>query len=249
MSGVKLIMNNYNHINKILKDCPDLDMDINEVKFKKLSSGKTNQSFLVEDDLKKYVLRLNSKKSLNYNIDRKRELEILNSIRNKSIGPKVVYSDDDYSFLITEFIEGTPLLLDKISNQEAQDLNDLIDKYQKIEINIPRFNYLEHLKKYETFISNNYCINSDLSKKLETFYPHLEDFQNQGWEPVLCHHDLSTFNIIKTNNGLRIIDWEYSAYGHACFDKEYTRLSKSKDNFFNNLFGILDEMWSLINKI
>ena len=77
MSGVKLIMNNYNHINKILKDCPDLDMDINEVKFKKLSSGKTNQSFLVEGDLKKYVLRLNSKKSLNYNIDRKRELEIL----------------------------------------------------------------------------------------------------------------------------------------------------------------------------
>ena len=119
-------MNNYNHINKILKDCPDLDMDINEVKFKKLSSGKTNQSFLVEGDLKKYVLRLNSKKSLNYNIDRKRELEILNSIRNKSIGPKVVYSNDDYSFLITEFIEGTPLLLDKISNQEAQDLNDLI---------------------------------------------------------------------------------------------------------------------------
>ena len=123
-----------------------------------------------------------------------------------------------------------------------------VDQYAK-EINIPRFNYLEHLKKYETFISNNSCINSDLSEKLETFYPHLEDFQNQGWEPVLCHHDLSTFNIIKTINGLRIIDWEYSAYGHACFDKEYTRLSKSKDNFFNNLFGILDEMWSLINKI
>ena len=55
---------------------------------------------MVEGDLKKYVLRLNSKKSLNYNIDRKRELEILNSIRNKSIGPKVVYSDDAYSFLI-----------------------------------------------------------------------------------------------------------------------------------------------------
>ena len=100
MSGVKLIMNNYNHINKILKDCPDLDMDINEVKFKKLSSGKTNQSFLVEGDLKKYVLRLNSKKSLNYNIDRKRELEILNSIRNKSFEYKTFYPCPTNVFLI-----------------------------------------------------------------------------------------------------------------------------------------------------
>ena len=249
MSGVKLIMNNHNFVSKILKHCPNLDLDVNQAKFKKLASGKTNQSFLVEGDLKKYVLRLNSKKSLNYNIDRQRELEILNSIRDKSIGPMVVYSDDAYSFLITEFIEGKPLMLDKISNQEAQDLNDLIDKYQKIEINIPRFDYLEHLKKYETFISNNSYINSDLSKKLDNFYPRLEDFQNQNWKPVLCHHDLSNFNIIKTNNGLRIIDWEYSAYGHVRFDKEYIRLSKSKDNFFNDFFGILDEMWFLINNI
>ena len=249
MSGVKLIMNNHNFVSKILKHCPNLDLDVNQAKFKKLASGKTNQSFLVEGDLKKYVLRLNSKKSFNYNIDRQRELEILNSIRDKSIGPMVVYSDDAYSFLITEFIEGKPLMLDKISNQEAQDLNDLIDKYQKIEINIPRFDYLEHLKKYETFISNNSYINSDLSKKLDNFYPRLEDFQNQNWKPVLCHHDLSNFNIIKTNNGLRIIDWEYSAYGHVRFDKEYIRLSKSKDNFFNDFFGILDEMWFLINNI
>jgi len=249
LSGVNLIMNSYNYIKEILNDSPDFGLDMRNIKFKKLTSGKTNQSFLIEDDLKKYVLRLNSKKSHNYNIDRQRELKILNSIKDKSIGPKVVYCDQEYNFLITEFIKGTPLSLDKISCQDNKYLNDMIDKYQKIKINIPKFNYLEHFKKYEIFISKNSHIDLRLLKKLDNFYPYLEDFQNQDWKPVLCHHDLSSLNIIKTNNGLRIIDWEYSAYGHADFDKKYTRLSKTKDNFFDDLFGILDELWFLINDI
>ena len=68
MSGVNLIMNSYNYIKEILNDCPDFGLDMRNIKFKKLTSGKTNQSFFIEDDLKKYVLRLNSKKSHNYNI-------------------------------------------------------------------------------------------------------------------------------------------------------------------------------------
>ena len=31
--------------------------------------------------------------------------------------------------------------------------------------------------------------------------------------------------------------------------KNNTRLSKTKDNFFDDLFGILDELWFLINDI
>ena len=242
-------MSNYPNIREIIGNISILDLNLNKIEIKKLVSGKTNQSYLVKDDFKKYIIRLNSEKSNDYNIDRSRELKILKAIQEISIGPKIIYCDTEYNFLITEFIEGVLLLPNNISSLDKKNLNDLIMKYQKIEIILPKFNYFQHLKKYENFISQNLVINKKLLKKLNNFYPYLNDFQNQGWEPVLCHHDLISSNIIKSNNGLRIIDWEYSAYGHSNFDRCYSDFWEIKDSFFEEFFKILDEMWVMINKI
>ena len=80
----------------------------------------------------------------------------------------------------------------------------LINKYQKINIDLPKFNYLDHIKKYEKVILDRLKITIGLRKRLDNFYPLLEDFQNQDWSPVLCHHDLSTSNIIRTSEGIKI---------------------------------------------
>ena len=130
-----------------------------------------------------------------------------------------------------ELVKATQFAVDTNKN-----LYDLIDRYQNIKLNMPKFNYLNHFKRYENFISKNMKIDSKLSMKLKFFYPRLEDFQNQNWKPVLCHHDLSSSNIIKTNTGLRIIDWEYSGFGHFSFDKEYLSLDKTADIFFSDFY-------------
>ena len=241
-------MSNYHHIKKIIDDHSIFNEPTNKIEIEKLDNGRTNQSFLLRCDFKKYVLRLNTEKTISYNIDRSLELKILNIIKNNSIGPKVIYCDDSYNFLVTEFIEGEQLSLKTISVADKKNLYDLIDRYQNIKLNMPKFNYLNHFKKYENFISKNMKIDSKLSMKLKFFYPRLEDFQNQNWKPVLCHHDLSSSNIIKTNTGLRIIDWEYSGFGHFNFDKEYLSLDKTADIFFSDFFEILKELWYLINK-
>lgn len=38
------------------------------------------------------------------------------------------------------------------------------------------------------------------------------------WHPVICHHDMVPENIIETDRGLFIIDWEYAALGHPGLD-------------------------------
>ena len=139
-------MSNYPNIREIIGNISILDLNLNKIEIKKLVSGKTNQSYLVKDDFKKYIIRLNSEKSNDYNIDRSRELKILKAIQEISIGPKIIYCDTEYNFLITEFIEGVPLLPNNISNLDKINLNDLIMKYQKIEIILPKFNYFEHLQ-------------------------------------------------------------------------------------------------------
>ena len=242
-------MSNQHHIEKILRNIPGFDINLRKINFERLGAGRTNVSYLVQDGIRKYVLRLNSEKSKHYNIDRSRELKILNVLKDREIGPKVVYCDPSYNFLITEFIEGLPLLLNGVTEKNKEYLINLISKYQGIDIDLPKFNYFDHIKKYEVFLLERGRINKKISKKLKDFYPHLKDFQNEDWNPVLCHHDLSPSNIIKTSKGLRIIDWEFSAYGYSKFDKEHLIPSKNKDSFLDNLFEVLEELWFAISKI
>jgi len=44
-----------------------------------------------------------------------------------------------------------------------------------------------------------------------------------GWTPVLCHHDLIPENILETDDGLVLLDWEYASLGHPDFDQRYVR--------------------------
>ena len=97
-------MSNYHHIKKIIDDHSIFNEPTNKIEIEKLDNGRTNQSFLLRCDFKRYVLRLNTEKTISYNIDRSLELKILNIIKNNSIGPKVIYCDESYNFLVTEFI-------------------------------------------------------------------------------------------------------------------------------------------------
>ena len=38
------------------------------------------------------------------------------------------------------------------------------------------------------------------------------------WEPVISHHDLILENIIWSNQGMFLIDWEYAHLGHPLID-------------------------------
>ena len=46
-------MSNYPNIREIIGNISILDLNLNKIEIKKLVSGKTNQSYLVKDDLKK----------------------------------------------------------------------------------------------------------------------------------------------------------------------------------------------------
>ena len=48
-------MSNYPNIREIIGNISILDLNLNKIEIKKLVLGKTNQSYLVKDDLKKYL--------------------------------------------------------------------------------------------------------------------------------------------------------------------------------------------------
>ncbi len=239
-----------NHdLKNLIKNKTNLNLNFEKIVFKKFRQGKVNKSFLFHDDNKekKYILRINSNKSNLFNINRKHEALILKSVGKVGIAPKIIFSDPNYNFLITEFLEGSFFSKDKVTKNDLDLMYQLINKYQKINIDLPKFNYFDHIKKYEKVILDRLKITISLRKRLDNFYPLLEDFQNQDWSPVLCHHDLSTSNIIRTSEGIKIIDWEFAGNGFANFDYHLVGLSES-NKFLEDLINILSHLWDLIYK-
>ena len=241
-------MNKNSELIKLIEKT-DLNFNFKKISFKKLQNGKVNNSFLISDDEneRKYILRINSLKSNKFNISRKNEIIILNAIKEIEIAPRIIFSDPQLKFLITEYIDGSVCSKNNFSLNDRAILKKIIEKYQKIEIGLPKFNYLKHIKKYQKTISQKSTIDNKLKKRLEKFYPHLENFQNKNWSPVLCHHDLNPANIIKTDKGMKIIDWEFAGYGHPKYDLHCIGLIDKDDFFLNELINIINDLWHMIN--
>ena len=146
-------MNKNSELIKLIEKT-DLNFNFKKISFKKLQNGKVNNSFLISDDEneRKYILRINSSKSNKFNISRKNEIIILNAIEEVEIAPKIIFSDPQLKFLITEYIDGSVCSKNDFSLNDRAILKKIIEKYQKIEIGLPKFNYLKHIQKYQTYI-------------------------------------------------------------------------------------------------
>ena len=241
-------MNKNSELIKLIKKT-NLNFNLKKISFEKLQNGKVNNSFLINDDesKKKYILRINSPKSEKFNIIRKNEIIILNAIKEIKIAPKIIFSDPQFKFLITEYFDGYNYSKNNFSVNDRAILKKIVEKYQKIEIGLPKFNYLKHVEKYQKIISRKSKIDNKLKKRLEKFYPYLESFQNKNWSPVLCHHDLNPTNIIKTDRGMKIIDWEFAGYGHSKYDLYCIGFKDKDDFFFNELINIINDLWTVID--
>ena len=147
----------------------DLNLNLKKITFDELKNGKVNNSFIINDieNKRKYVLRINSLKSNQFNINRRNEVKILNAIKEIGIAPKIIFSDPEYNFLITEFIDGSECKSNELTLHDKKTLKNIIDDYQKIKIELPKFDYLEHIRKYEKIAFDKSIINNQLMKKLK----------------------------------------------------------------------------------
>ena len=86
---------------------------------------------------------------------------------------------------------------------------------------------------------------SDQLRLKHTFLNNLSDFQKSNWPTLLTHHDLKE-NILVTDNGYKIIDWEYAGNGFHDFDR-YSLDLIEENEMIDDLIMVLNELWTEIN--
>lgn len=221
----------------------------------KLENGLTNKSWLLGSDVGKFVLRISNQESEKLGIDRGREAYILKLLVGCSFAPEVFYQNPIRGILVTKFSEGQVYTANSLPENRQGTLTEKIEEYQKLPLDLPRFNYQVYLEKYWKKAQEKNLLKPEWQASWCGFLPRLEAFQNSGWEPVLTHHDLQGDNLIATKQGLCILDWEYAAKGHPAFDyisagmTSYTSYEKEDVLILLEVMSWMERLWWVLRPV
>ena len=195
------------------------------LELKELSGGLTNASFVALTQKNKFVVRIGKQDASIFGIDRFCEAACQRSASKAGVAPDVLYADPNDGTLVSWFIEGETLSIDKQATDSQ--LKKIIQTLKKVHA----IAYQEEFKStsiYEKIrdmilqsLSNEYSFISkkdteyaqNILTQIETYFQDKEK-RYAG----LCHCDLFPRNFIDDGSHLWLIDWEYACWGNVLFD-------------------------------
>ena len=183
---------------------------------KPLIGGMMNQSYIVNNNGKRYVLYISTKQA-NEMVNRPLERDNQRMINELGLTSKNIYFDVNNGIKINEYIEGTSL--DKCDSFDSKKVAVLL-KAMHTSGKRSKENY-EPFKRFIAYEQEALSFNP----KLEDDYPLLRKqiFDNQNFlekqEMVLCHNDAQKSNIVKDlTNSYYLIDFEFMANNDPIYD-------------------------------
>jgi thiamine kinase-like enzyme len=187
-----------------------------------LSGGITNRNFLVEvaGEVDRYVLRLAGNDTHLLGISREVEHAATVAAAGVGVGPEVVAFIRPEGYLVTRFVEGTPLPMESVHDPAV--LGRVADSLRRFHDNaaIPGlFIPLRIVEAYRALaiahgvrIPPEYELAQAIGRRIELA------LIAAPIELRPCHNDLLNANFIDDGRRLRIVDWEYAGMGDPFFD-------------------------------
>ena len=219
-----------------------------------LKGGKTNRSFLVETTYEQVVVRINAANGRSLGVDRRQEAEILSRLQILDCVPKIFFISDQV--LVSEYIPGRCWDTEDLKKKDQlRKLSNLVEDLQGISLpeNITQRNYVAYCQHYIQQLS--VVVRQSEREFIERVHGAAKTIDEAHWKPVINHHDLVPENIIESERGLFLLDWEYAAYGHPGID--FIRLYGEEYSSFVNTSTLMkelltlqqgiDKLWSWVN--
>lgn len=185
-----------------------------------LSGGLTNKTYLLQSADQQLVLRINAANSIALDLNRQAEIEVLQAVADTGIAAKLIYSDPEYRYIVTEFIVAEPWSLHYSNSDVGVDkLAALLRTIHCVGSVSTVLDTELKARRYWQFIDHG----SAVAKRLLALSTQLENSMQVANSlnkiPCLCHNDLLAANLLLGADGhVYAIDWEYAATGDAYFD-------------------------------
>ncbi len=185
------------------------------VECRALAGGHSNESWLVVADGISAVLRRDGGRVPAPVVDRGRELAVLRSAAAAGLGPEVLYADPGAGILVTRYLAGETLGAAQIGKPDT--LNEIAALLRRVHaLPDPGVTY-ELAEAGELYLAaiRNPALRSrgmELVEELAVLAAATPS------ERRLCHMDPVAGNLIRTADGLRLVDWEFAVAGDPLFD-------------------------------
>jgi len=216
-----------------------------KIKIQTIEGGLTNQNFLIEENNKKYVVRLGNDIP-EHLVSRSNELIVSKAASNAGISPKVIYHSE--GILVLDYIECKTLSAEGV----RKNIKSIIPLIKKIHYEIPKKLYGQSIifwvfhviRNYVKFLYDNKSSHSKILSDLISQSELLEK-KSSPYEIVFGHNDLLPANFLDDGSRLWVIDWEYAGYNTPLFD--LGGLSSNNDFSFEEETYLLENYFQ--NKI
>jgi thiamine kinase-like enzyme len=187
-----------------------------------LSGGITNRNFLVAlvGERDRYVVRLAGNDTHLLGISREVEHAATVAAAGVGVGPEVTAFIRPEGYLVTRFIEGSPI--GEEAMREPETLDRVAASLRRIHDGPPIPGLFVPLRIVEAYralaaargvrIPPEYELAAAIGRRIE-----LACLANP-MEPRPCHNDLLNANFIDDGVRIRIVDWEYAGMGDRFFD-------------------------------
>ena len=187
-----------------------------------LSGGITNRNFLITIPREpvRYVIRLAGNDTHLLGISREVEHAATVAAAGVGVGPEVTAFIRPEGYLVTRFIEGSPVSLEEVREQDT--LARVADSLRRIHDGPPIPGLFVPLRIVEAYralalargvrIPPEYEVAAAVGRRIELAC--LAD----PVELRPCHNDLLNANFIDDGSRIRIVDWEYAGMGDPYFD-------------------------------
>jgi thiamine kinase-like enzyme len=190
-----------------------------DARFEVLGGGITNHNVKVLlDDEGPYVLRVAGENTVLLGIDRQVEHEASLAAAELGVGPEVIRFVDPEGWLVTRFIEGSPIPLERMREPETlQRVADTLRTVHSGPVVSGSFDSFGVVEDYLAIARSrgaeepaDYAWAHELARRIERI--------RSTQDLCLCHNDLLNANFIDDGERIRIVDWEYAGLGDPFFD-------------------------------
>ena len=186
-----------------------------------LDGGITNRNYRVSLGGSDYVVRMPGKDTDLLGIDRAAERQANDRAAAIGIAPAVAAMLGDPPCIVTAFVEGRAIsaeeLLEPATLAEiAATLRALHDRCRPLEASFDPFriveNYAELVRERGGEVPGEFERAHEVSRRIEAA------LGGADHDAVPCHNDLLIANLIRGDQQLWLVDWEYAGMGDRYFD-------------------------------
>jgi thiamine kinase-like enzyme len=215
-----------------------------DLELEALGGGITNHNFKVLADGEAYVLRIAGADTDLLGIDRAAEHAAARTAAELGVGPEVV--DFVEGSLVTRFVEGNPVPLEEMRLPEV--LRETAAILRRVHEGPPFPARFDSFSVVEAFKETALAHGVELPAMYEPAKARADEIERTlGPQPPRpCHNDLLNANFIRSEEGLRIVDWEYAGMGDRFFDLANFSVNhelspEQNDVLLDAYFGAVDD--------